>query len=165
VATKIGLLSDTHSHLPEEVFIYFKEVDEIWHAGDIGNIELLEQLQSFKPTRAVFGNIDGTQVRKATQEHLIFTLEGAKIFITHIGGYPTKYNSISKPIILREAPHLFICGHSHILKVIKDDALKLLHLNPGACGKQGWHSIKTLMRFSLEDARVKSLEVIELGPK
>lgn len=162
---KIGLLSDTHSYFPAEIHEHFKEVDEIWHAGDIGNFDLVENLQAFKPLRAVYGNIDGAEIRKAFPLDLIFELEGLKVFITHIGGYPEKYHPRIKPILKEEKPALFICGHSHILKVIFDKKLNLLHLNPGAAGREGFHKVRTLMRFVIEDTKIKDLEVIELGAR
>lgn len=163
--TRIGLLSDTHGYLPPQVFGHFRDVDEIWHAGDIGSVDVANELEAFKPFRAVWGNIDGADLRIRYPEHLHFSIEEVSIYITHIGGYPPNYNAVSKPHLLRTRPHLFICGHSHILKVIPDPALNLLHLNPGACGKQGWHKVNTLMRFSIDHDRVKELEVIELGKR
>lgn len=162
---RIGLLSDTHGHLPDAVFEHFKQVDEIWHAGDIGHLEVVEKLQSFKPFRAVYGNIDGQEIRAQFPENLVFQVEEVPVFMTHIGGYPPKYNANSKPLILKHRPHLFISGHSHILKVMPDLALNLIHINPGACGLQGWHQVKTLVRFEIDGNRLNHLEVIELGKK
>lgn len=162
---RIGLLSDTHGHLPDAVFEHFKQVDEIWHAGDIGHLEVVEKLQSFKPFRAVYGNIDGQEIRAQFPENLVFQVEEVPVFMTHIGGYPPKYNANSKPLILKHRPHLFISGHSHILKVMPDPALNLIHINPGACGLQGWHQVKTLVRFEIDRNRLNHLEVIELGKK
>jgi putative phosphoesterase len=162
---RIGLLSDTHGHLPDAVFEHFKQVDEIWHAGDIGHLEVVEKLQSFKPFRAVYGNIDGQEIRAQFPENLVFQVEEVPVFMTHIGGYPPKYNANSKPLILKHRPHLFISGHSHILKVMPDPALNLIHINPGACGLQGWHQVKTLVRFEIDGNRLNHLEVIELGKK
>jgi putative phosphoesterase len=159
---KIGLMSDTHSYLHPDVFSYFDKVDEIWHAGDIGNTELADKLEAFKPFRAVYGNIDGAELRVRYPLNLHFELEQVKVFITHIGGYPGKYAPGVKDELLKNAPKLFICGHSHILKVMPDPALKLLHINPGACGIQGWHKVKTLLRFELSDGNISQLEVIEL---
>lgn len=161
--TKIGLLSDTHGFLPDAVWTHFAEVDEIWHAGDIGTLEVAERLEAFKPLRAVWGNIDGQDLRIRYPEHSFFTVENVPVLMTHIGGYPPKYNAVSKPLLLSQKPHLFICGHSHILKVMPDPALNLLHINPGACGKQGWHKASTLLRFDIDNDRVRNLEVIELG--
>jgi phosphoesterase, MJ0936 family len=162
---KIGLLSDTHSSLPDAIFHHFAQVDEIWHAGDIGNMEVVHTLQTFKPLRAVYGNIDGHEIRQLFPEDLFFSIEQVKIYMTHIGGYPPNYNARTKAILLQNRPHLFICGHSHILKVIPDNTLQLLHINPGACGLQGWHKVKTLIRFEIAVDRIANLEVIELGRK
>ena len=163
--TRIGLLSDTHSFLPEALFTHFADVDEIWHAGDIGDVATANRLETFKPFRAVYGNIDGHELRARYPEHLMFTLEGVPVLMTHIGGYPPRFNTAIKPMLNQSKPHLFICGHSHILKVMPDPSRQLLHINPGACGKQGWHKISTLIRFELADARVHNLEVIELGKR
>lgn len=158
----IGLLSDTHAYLHPRVKYHFKNCDEIWHAGDIGNIALADELAAFKPFRAVYGNIDGDSIRKVYPKHLKFSLEGLSVWITHIGGYPNRY----RPEILAEMklnpPDLFICGHSHILKVIPDKQFNLLHLNPGASGKTGFHQVLTLMRFELNKGKIENLEVIEL---
>lgn len=162
---KIGLLSDTHGHLDERVYKHFKVCDEIWHAGDIGTMEVLEKLEKFKPTRAVFGNIDGQKIRSATTEDLWFECLGLTVWITHIGGYPPKYNKRTKAILEKRSPDLFICGHSHILKIIKDSKNDLLHINPGASGIQGFHKVKTLVRFDIENTAIKNLQVIELGSK
>lgn len=159
---KIGLMSDTHSYLHPDVFKYFDKVDEIWHAGDIGNVDLADKLEAFKPFRAVYGNIDGADLRVRYPLNLPFEVEGVKVFITHIGGYPGKYAPGVKDLLLKEKPKVFICGHSHILKVMPDPALQLLHINPGACGIQGWHKVKTLLRFELSEGNISQLEVIEL---
>lgn len=159
----IGLLSDTHSFLDERVFTHFKDCDEIWHAGDIGDIDVADRLKEFKPFRAVFGNIDGKDVRRQYPENLRFEMEGVDVWMTHIGGYPGRYSTLIKKDLYKNPPKLFICGHSHILKVQYDPALKLLHLNPGAAGKQGWQTVSTLMRFKLDKGEIKDLEVIELG--
>lgn len=143
--------------------MHFKDVDEIWHAGDLGSLELAERLEVFKPFRAVYGNIDGQDLRIRYPEVLSFECEQLKVLMLHIGGYPPKYNPQSRKLIQKEKPGLLICGHSHILKVIPDAQNNLLHLNPGACGLQGWHQIKTLMRFSIHGYRIENLEVIELG--
>jgi uncharacterized protein len=163
--TRIGLISDTHSYLHPRVMHHFKDVDEIWHAGDVGDINVLNELEAFKPVRAVYGNIDGTEVRMRCPEDVIFTSEGLKVFMTHIGGYPGHYTARARQIIMKERPGLFICGHSHILKVIPDPALQLLHINPGAAGNQGWHKVMTLVRFSIEQGKIKTPEVIELGSR
>jgi|SRR5690625_841320 len=159
---KIGLLSDTHSYLDKRVFEHFESCDEIWHAGDIGDFKVADELADFNPFRAVFGNIDEPLIRRQYPENLRFELEGVDVWMTHIGGYPGKYAPRIKKKILMHPPKLFICGHSHILKVQFDPKLKLLHLNPGAAGKQGWHTVQTLMRFNLEKGEIKNLEVIEL---
>jgi uncharacterized protein len=160
--TSIGLLSDTHGYLPKEVFHHFADVDCILHAGDVGNIELLDELKEFKPTHCVYGNIDGAEIRIVAPEFLSIEIESCKILMMHIGGYPPKYNLISKELIAIHKPHVFICGHSHILKVMPDALNNLLHINPGACGKHGWHKVKTLVKFTVDGASVKNLQVIEL---
>lgn len=159
---KIGLLSDTHSFLDPRVFTHFESCDEIWHAGDIGDSKVSDALAEFKPFRAVYGNIDDALIRRQYPEHLRFESEGVDVWMTHIGGYPGKYSPLVKKEITENPPKLFICGHSHILKVQFDPKLKLLHLNPGAAGKHGWHTVQTLMRFELKDGEIKNLEVIEL---
>lgn len=159
---KIGLLSDTHSYLHPRIKHYFKDVDEIWHAGDIGNVALAEELEDFKPFRAVYGNIDGQEIRIRYPKNLHFEIEGLKVWITHIGGYPGNYDRRVREEINERRPDLFICGHSHILKAMPDKKLSLLHLNPGAAGKVGFQKVQTLMRFEIENAQCKNLEVIEL---
>ncbi|MEK7257853.1 MAG: metallophosphoesterase family protein, partial [Bacteroidota bacterium] len=146
---KIGLLSDTHSHLDEHIFQYFQACDEIWHAGDIGSMALADRLEKFKPLRAVHGNIDDAAMRRRFPEDLRFECEGLDVFITHIGGYPGKYNLRVREILQANPPKLFICGHSHILKVMPDRQFDLLHINPGACGEEGFHKIKTVVRFDV----------------
>jgi hypothetical protein len=162
---KVGLLSDTHGFIDNAVFKHFKNCDEIWHAGDIGNIEVLDALNKFKPTRAVFGNIDGHVIRSAVPEHLYFDVEGMKVYITHIGGYPNRYNQSVKLFLQQNKVDMFICGHSHILKVMYDPAFKLLHINPGAAGNHGFHHVKTLVQFQIDDGKPKELEVIEMGKR
>ncbi len=159
---KIGLLSDTHSFLPEQVFTHFADCAEIWHAGDIGNAEVADKLEAFKPLRAVYGNIDGQDLRLRYPEDLHFICNGLEVFMTHIGGYPNKYVPRVRALLQAEKPHLYICGHSHILKIMPDPKLQLLHINPGACGNYGWHTVKTLVRFDILEARITNLEVIEL---
>lgn len=159
---KIGLLSDTHSFLDDAVFKHFAECDEIWHAGDFGNVEIVEKLSAFKPFRGVYGNIDDKTIQLLCPEHLRFECEGVDVWMTHIGGYPGRYSSLVKADITKNPPKLFICGHSHILKVQYDQKLGLLHLNPGAAGKHGWHKVRTLMRFDLNEGKIENLEVIEL---
>jgi putative phosphoesterase len=160
--TRIGLLSDTHNYLDEAVFTHFKDCDEIWHAGDFGTISIAEKLRSFKPLRGVYGNIDGQDVRSEYPEKNVFTCEEVKVLMIHIGGYPPKYTPQAKPIIQLERPQLFISGHSHILKVMFDDKLQCLHMNPGAAGIHGWHKVRTLIRFVIDGKDMKNCEVIEL---
>lgn len=160
---RIGLLSDTHSYLDKRVFQYFEECDEIWHAGDIGDISVADELATFRPFKAVYGNIDDHKVRLTYPLHLRFDCEGVDVWITHIGGYPGRYDKRIREEIQANPPKLFICGHSHILKVIPDRKLNLLHINPGAAGNHGFHKVKTLIRFSLEKGIIKDLEVIELS--
>ena len=162
---RIGLLSDTHSYLDPAVFKHFQECDEIWHAGDIGEIEVLDELNKFKPTRAVYGNIDAAIIRQACPLHQRFMCEGVDVWITHIGGYPKRYSPPIKEAIKKNPPKLFISGHSHILKVMYDKDLELLHMNPGAAGKHGFHQVKTLLRFTIDGKDIKDLEVIELGKR
>lgn len=160
---KIGLISDTHGYLDPAVFKHFAEVDEIWHAGDFGNLTLADELAAFKPLSGVYGNIDGKDVRIVYPENLRFICEEVDVWITHIGGYPNRYNPAIKAEIYANPPALFICGHSHILKVMFDKKINCLHLNPGAAGKQGWHKTRTLLRFNISEKRIHDLEVIEIG--
>lgn len=160
---RIGLLSDTHSFLDKRVFQYFEECDEIWHAGDIGDISVADQLADFRPFKAVYGNIDDRKVRQTYPLHQRFDCEGVDVWITHIGGYPGRYDRRIREAIRLNPPKLFICGHSHILKVIPDKKLDLLHINPGAAGNHGFHQVKTLVRFTLAKGIIKDLEVIELS--
>lgn len=162
---KILLLSDTHSYIDDQIVKFAKLADEVWHAGDIGNLEVTDTLRKLKPLRAVYGNIDDNKARSEFPLDLKFTLEGVSVWITHIGGYPNKYNLRIREEIKQNPPKLFICGHSHILKVQYDKMLDLLHLNPGAAGKHGFHKIRTMMRFELENAEIKNLEIIELATR
>ncbi len=162
---KIGLISDTHGYLDEAVFKYFDDRDEIWHAGDFGNIALADKLAAFKPLRGVFGNIDGKDVRSVYPEYLKFRCEEVSVWMTHIGGYPDHYSPAIKKEIYTKPPQLFISGHSHILKVIFDKKIQCLHINPGAAGKQGWHKKRTLVRFCISEKKIHTLEVIELGDR
>ncbi len=163
---KIGLLSDTHSYLDAKVFSYFENCDEVWHAGDIGDLAVVNELEKFKPIRAVYGNIDEREIQNRFPENLIFTCEGLKILMTHIGGSPPNYNPRVKKLLTNEMPDIFICGHSHILKVQRDKAFKnMLYMNPGAAGNHGFHHMKTLLRFDIADSEIKNLEVIELGKR
>ena len=158
---KIGILSDTHGILPKQVYDFFAPCDQIWHAGDIGNSDVLTELQTFKPTHAVFGNIDGFELYKTLPKVDIFLCEGAKILLTHIAGRPGHYETEIRQRIRKEKPNILVCGHSHILLVTFDQKMNLLHINPGACGKQGFHLKRTLVRFDLENAVPKNLEVLE----
>ena len=159
---RIGLLSDTHAYWDERYAKYFSECDEIWHAGDIGSMELVMRLQEIAPLRAVHGNIDGGDIRRMFPEKLRWTCEGADVLMTHIGGYPGKYDPRIRQQLYTRPPQLFISGHSHILKIQFDPQLQLLHINPGAAGLQGWQTVRTLVRFSVEEGKFKDLEVIEI---
>ncbi|MEO7767626.1 MAG: metallophosphoesterase family protein [Ferruginibacter sp.] len=187
--TRIGLISDTHHFLDEAVFEHFKDCDEIWHAGDFGSIEIAEKIiagwnlpellqpstindhlsairqtgQPGRKLRGVYGNIDGQDIRSVFPEQLIFMCEEIKVMMRHIGGYPPKYNPATKKEIMAHRPQLFISGHSHILKVMYDEKLCCLHMNPGAAGKQGWHKVRTIIRFVIDGSEMKNCEVIELG--
>lgn len=163
--TTIGIISDTHGFLDERIFKHFKDVDEIWHAGDWGSMEVANKLQAFKPVRGVHGNIDGQDIRMIFPKHLRFTCEDVDVWLTHIGGYPGRYDANVKPEIFNNPPKLFVCGHSHILKVQYDKALDLLHINPGAAGTHGFHQVQTLIRFEIDGSEIQNLEVIELSPK
>lgn len=163
---QIGLISDTHSYLDSKVFEYFKNVDEVWHAGDIGDPAVADELEKFKPLRAVFGNIDDKNLQARFAEDLWFECEGLKIWMTHIGGAPPNYNPRIKKILKEKIPDIFICGHSHILRVKKDPKYNnMLYLNPGAAGNHGFHLIKTLIRFEITKREIKNVEVIELGKR
>jgi len=158
----IGLLSDTHGFLHPRLFHVFGNCGEVWHAGDIGNMQTSEMLSAFKPFRAVTGNIDGGRLRTLYPDHLVFTLEEVKVLMTHIGGYPGRYDKQAERWIKEYRPQLFICGHSHILKVMYDKQHELLHINPGAAGKEGWHRVITLVKFAIGGKEIRDLEVIEL---
>lgn len=160
---KILLLSDTHGHIDDLILKHVKWADEVWHAGDIGNLIVTDTIKNLKPLKAVFGNIDGNLARSEFKLNEIFMCENMKIVMTHIGGYPGKYNALAKQLILENKPNIFICGHSHILKVQFDKTLNCLHLNPGACGKSGFHLIRTMMRFCITDTKIHDLEIIEIG--
>ncbi|MFK7050719.1 MULTISPECIES: metallophosphoesterase [Flavobacterium] len=162
---KILLLSDTHGHIDESILKHVNWADEVWHAGDIGNLIVTDTLKKYKPLRAVYGNIDGTNARMEFPLHNRFYCEKVDVLITHIGGYPNKYNPEIKEELYKNPPKLFICGHSHILKVQYDKKLNLLHMNPGACGKSGFHQMRTMLRFVIDDESIKELEVIELGAR
>ena len=161
----IGLLSDTHGFLDPRVFHHFQTCDEIWHAGDIGSIAVVDQLTAFKPLRAVHGNIDGYDIRQVCPMFLRFRCEVVNVLITHIGGYPGHYSAECKALLTIEKPDLFVCGHSHILKVQYDEQFKMLTMNPGAAGQYGFHKVQTLLRFVIEGEKIRDLEVIELTSK
>ena len=159
---RIGLLSDTHSWWDDRYLIHFADCDEIWHAGDIGSELVIKQLEAHCPVRAVCGNIDGQEIRSRFSEVLKFKIEECNVIMTHIGGYPGKYSPAIRSSIYRERPQLFIAGHSHILKVMYDDIVDCLHINPGAAGRQGWQQVRTLVKFIIDGKEIKELEVIEL---
>ncbi len=162
----ILLISDTHSYLDQGLLKYIEAADEVWHAGDIGNIEsVTDEIKKFKPLRAVYGNIDDANARQEFPKNLIFTCEDVKVFMTHICGQPTNYLKEVKDILITEKPKLFICGHSHILKVMYQTQYDVLHMNPGSCGIHGFHQMKTVLRFVIDQSEIKDLAVIELGKR
>ena len=160
---RIGIISDTHSHWDDKYLIHFADCDEIWHAGDIGSEIIIDQLEAFRPVRAVYGNIDGAQMRRRFKETLRFCIEDCEVLIKHIGGYPGRYDASIRKELYENPPQLFVSGHSHILKVIFDNKLNCLHINPGAAGKQGWQLQRTLIKISIEGKTFKDLEIIELA--
>ncbi|MCP4055375.1 metallophosphoesterase family protein [Mesoflavibacter sp. CH_XMU1422-2] len=162
---KILLLSDTHSYIDDTILKHVKNADEVWHAGDIGDLSVTDQIQKLKPLRAVWGNIDGDKARVEFPEHNRFTIEGIDVWITHIGGYPGRYNIRVRDAIKANPPQLFICGHSHILKVMPDKKLGLLHMNPGAIGIHGFHKVRTMLRFTIDNGKIDNLEVIQYDRK
>lgn len=162
---KIGVLSDTHGYLDEQLFSFFSDCDEIWHAGDLGSLEVANNLKKIKPLVAVYGNIDGTDIRIEYGEYIRLNREGISILMTHIGGYPGNYDRKWREKIQSDPPALFISGHSHILKVIPDKKLKLLHINPGAAGYHGMHKVRTAVRFDIINRIITNLDIIELGPR
>jgi uncharacterized protein len=162
---RIGLISDTHDYLDEAVFTHFNNCDEIWHAGDFGTSKISDALKAFKPLHGVYGNIDGTDIRNEFPELLQWTCEEVNVMMLHIGGYPPKYNTQSKPLVQKHHPQLFISGHSHILKVMYDEKHKCLHMNPGAAGKHGWHTVRTLIRFVIDGKEIRDCDIIELGKR
>ena len=162
---KIGLLSDTHGDLDPKIFHYFRDVDEIWHAGDVGSVEVIDKLRAFKPLRGVYGNIDDQKVRMELPLFDVFNCEDVKVLITHIAGRPGKYTANAYPLIQEHRPQLFICGHSHILLVQKDPRFNMLWMNPGACGNKGFHKVKTLLRFEIDGDKIQNLEAIETGAR
>ena len=162
---KILLISDTHSHIDDTILKYVDWSDEVWHAGDIGDLNVTDVIKSRKLLRAVYGNIDDDKARMEFPLHNRFWCEGVEVWITHIGGYPGKYNQAIRELLKKSPPKLFICGHSHILKVQFDKTLQLLHMNPGACGVHGFHQVRTMLRFEIEGDKIQNLEVIEIGKK
>ena len=159
----ISLISDTHGHLGEDVIDHLKDVDEIWHAGDVGKLALIHALNRITSTQIVWGNIDGSEIRMETEKNLIFEREGVKVLMTHIGGNSGRYFKEPYHLIKKHQPQLFVCGHSHILKVFRDSDHNLLHMNPGACGIKGFHKFRTMLKFELKNGKVKNLRAIELG--
>jgi putative phosphoesterase len=159
--TKILLLSDTHSYIDNDILKYVKQADEVWHAGDIGDLDVTDAIKALKPLRAVYGNIDDAKARTEFPENNRFMCEDVDVWITHIGGYPPKYNMRTRDLIKAHPPRIFICGHSHILKVMPDKRYNLIHMNPGAVGKHGFHNIRTMLRFTIDGKKIDNLEVIE----
>jgi uncharacterized protein len=162
---KILLLSDTHSHIDDIILKYVVQADEVWHAGDIGDLSVTDTIKKLKPLRAVYGNIDDAKARLEFPLNNRFSCENVSVWITHIGGYPGKYNQNVREELALNPPKLFICGHSHILKVMFDKKHNLLHMNPGAAGKSGFHKVRTMLRFVIDDDKIKDLEIIEIGAK
>lgn len=163
---KIGLLSDTHGFIDDRILNHLAQCDEIWHAGDIGSVAIIDKLEAYKPTRIVYGNIDNKEIQRRTTENLHFEIEGFRIWMTHIGGAPPRYNPMVLPTLKADTPDIFICGHSHILRVIRDkDMANMLYINPGAAGKEGFHKMRTLLRFNLHDGVISQMEVVELGKR
>ena len=160
---RIGLISDTHSFLGNDVVAHLQNVDQIWHAGDIGNPRLIDQLEAIKPLKAVYGNIDDKRVRITFPLNQVFDCNGVKVLMTHIGGYPGKYTKRVKQLLLEHQPDLYICGHSHVCKVLKDKALNVIHMNPGACGHEGFHQFRTMLLFECNEGKVENLKLVELG--
>jgi putative phosphoesterase len=162
---RIALLSDTHGYIDDQILRMIAPCDEVWHAGDIGDIQVTDTIKKIKPLRAVYGNIDGTKARAEFPENNRFVCGGVDVWITHIGGYPGRYDLRIRDALKQNPPKLFICGHSHILKVMFDKALNCLHMNPGAAGKSGFHQMRTMLRFDVENGDIKNLEVVELGKR
>tara|TARA_R110000868_G_scaffold110649_5_gene299504 strand:+ start:1376 stop:1870 length:495 start_codon:yes stop_codon:yes gene_type:complete len=163
--TKILLLSDTHSYIDKDILKYVKQADEVWHAGDIGDLKVTDAIKKLKPLKAVYGNIDNTKVRMEFPENNRFMCEDVDVWMTHIGGYPKAYNVRVRDEIRANPPRLFICGHSHILKVMPDKKLNVLHMNPGAVGKHGFHKTRTMLRFTIDGSKIDNLEVIEFSKR
>ena len=162
---RIGIISDTHSYLDPNVLRHFEKMDEIWHAGDFGNAEIATQLSKITTVKGVFGNIDANDIRTQFPEQIVFTCEEVKVMMRHIGGAPPKYNTATRKELLMHRPKLFISGHSHILKIMYDESVDCLHINPGAAGKHGWHKVRTIVRLVIDGSKMKDAEVIELGPR
>ena len=162
---KIGVISDTHGWIDPAVYEYFAGVDEIWHAGDAGDMDVITELEAFKPLKAVWGNCDDFKVRSATSEYLCFTAGRKRVLIIHIGGYPGRYSPRALELIKEHKPDIFVCGHSHILKIVFDKKYNMLCVNPGSAGRTGMHKVKTILRFAVEDDRISDMEVIELGSR
>lgn len=162
---RIGLLSDTHGFLDPAIFAYFADCDEVWHAGDFGPVSVMDEIKAFKPLRGVWGNIDGAEIRASVPKVLEWECEGMKIYMTHIAGYPGAWDKKVKAMLSSFHPDVVICGHSHILNVMRDQSLGLLHLNPGAAGHNGWHTMRTVLRFQILEGKIQDLEAIELGPR
>ena len=158
---KILLLSDTHSYIDDDILKYVKQADEVWHAGDIGDLKVTDAIKKLKPLKAVYGNIDDAESRVEFPEHNRFFFEEVDLLMTHIGGYPGKYNTRVREMLYKHPPRLFICGHTHILKVMPDKNLNLLHMNPGAVGKHGFQQVRTMLRFTIDGKKIENLEVIE----
>ena len=166
MSRKIALISDTHGYLGEDLMEAMEGHDELWHAGDVGTYIWIDAVQdNFEKIRIVYGNIDGHEIRSMWKKDLLFTCEGVKVFMTHIGGYPGRYNKRVRAILESEKPDLYICGHSHILKLTRDNKLGLLHMNPGACGHHGFHFVRTLISFVIEEEEIRQVKVIELGKR
>lgn len=164
--TRIGLLSDTHGYLDERLLHHLRGADEIWHAGDFGSAEVITTLAALAPVfRGVYGNIDGPDVRRTEPLVQDFAVEGLRVLMTHIGGYPGHYAPAARPLLAQARPGVFVTGHSHILRVMPDPKLRLLHLNPGAAGRHGFHKVRTLLRFGIDAGKVVDLQAVELGPR
>jgi putative phosphoesterase len=160
---RIGLISDTHHYLDENIFRHFEKCDEIWHAGDFGTIGIAEKLRAFRPMKGVYGNIDGNDIRSEYPLQLTWNCGEVRVFMTHIGGHPARYAPGIKNQLQKEKAGLFISGHSHLLKIIYDPLLECLHINPGAAGKQGWHKVRTVVRFTIDGKKIRDCDVVELG--
>lgn len=162
---RIGLISDTHGYLDPRLFDFLEECDEIWHAGDIGSVEVADQLEAFRPLRAVWGNIDDQKLRYRYPEQQRFSCCGVEVLMIHIGGYPGRYAKGITALIRRECPDLFIAGHSHVVRAMPDERLGVIHLNPGACGREGFHNERTVMRFDVDAGALSNFQICRLGPR